>query len=30
VVALQVQREHDVGLLEHLVAVDHERVEVQQ
>ena len=30
VVALQEQREHDVGLLEHLVAVDHERVEVQQ
>ncbi|MDF2574998.1 MAG: hypothetical protein K0S05_1910, partial [Agromyces sp.] len=29
-VALQVEREHDVGLLEHLEAVDDERVVVQQ
>ncbi len=29
-VALEEQREHHVGLLEHLEAVDHQRVEVQQ
>ena len=29
-VAAQDHRQHDVGLLEHLVAVDHERVEVEQ
>ncbi|CAH0247633.1 hypothetical protein SRABI76_03160 [Microbacterium oxydans] len=30
VVALQEQRQHDIRLLQHLEAVDHERVEVQQ
>ncbi|CAH0211428.1 hypothetical protein SRABI128_01981 [Microbacterium sp. Bi128] len=30
VIALQEQREHNVGLLEHLVPVDDQRVEVQQ